>query len=236
MNGRVSLTQRVPAGEVRADRDIFAYPLGTDAADARRGSLRARTTRNGRAGHPTVVAGIQAARRCLGGALDGARLEQLTNFRPELDDAEPSWSADGKRDHLSLQRGTCSGEQRRHLGDERGTARTGAELVKRDEGDERYPSMSPDGTRCCSAATGTGSPATVTRRLAADADGSGVARLTSTTTRGRRPDWSPDGKRIALPGPGRRRQSGDLRHERRRFRPRARDDGPTLRHRSGMVP
>src|SRR3954463_15979004 len=36
LNGRVSLTQRVPAGAVRANRDIFAYPLGTDAADARR--------------------------------------------------------------------------------------------------------------------------------------------------------------------------------------------------------
>jgi len=28
LNGRVSLTQRVPAGAVRANRDIFAYPLG----------------------------------------------------------------------------------------------------------------------------------------------------------------------------------------------------------------
>jgi hypothetical protein len=36
LNGRVSLTQRVPAGEVRANRHIFAYPLGADATDARR--------------------------------------------------------------------------------------------------------------------------------------------------------------------------------------------------------
>ena len=145
VNGRVSLTQRVPAGEVRANRDIFAYPLGTDAADARR---RLTTSTNNEEQSSWSPDGQWIAFKQLDDVWvvrwDGTQLKQLTDFPAELNNTQPSWSADGKqiifRSNADLQPVNVADIWVMNAD---GTDRR--KLVTRDEGDERYPSMSPDG-------------------------------------------------------------------------------------------
>ena len=98
VNGRVSLTQRVPVGEVRANRDIFAYPLGTDAAEARR---RLTTSTNNEEQSSWSPDGQWIAFKQLDDVWvvrwDGTQLKQLTDFPADLNNTQPSWSADGKQ-------------------------------------------------------------------------------------------------------------------------------------------
>ena len=109
MNGRVSLTQRVPAGEVRANRDIFAYSLGTDSA-ARRARLT--FTPNNEEQSSWSPDGQWIAFKQLDDVWvvrwDGTGLQQLTDFPAGLNNTQPSWSPDGA-DHLPLQPRTRAG-------------------------------------------------------------------------------------------------------------------------------
>ena len=68
-------------------------------------------------------------------------------------------------------------------------------LVTRDEGDERYPSMSPDGKRLL---------------FRGDADGTGRVRVTTDPRFDIGPTWSPDGRMIAFTRSAGPSQPGDV--------------------------
>jgi Tol biopolymer transport system component len=198
LNGRVSLTQRVPAGAVRANRDIFAYPLGTDAAAARR---RLTTSTNNEEQSSWSPDGQWIAFKQLDDVWvvrwDGTGLKQLTDFPADLNNTQPSWSADGSqiifRSNFQLHPANIADIWVMNAD---GTNRH--KLVTR-EGDERYPSMSPDGRKLLfrgdwDGVSGNGDEEIFT----ADADGSDQTRLTFNDVEDSSPNWSPDGSRIAL--------------------------------------
>src|SRR4051812_22980515 len=199
LNGRVSLTQRVPAGAVRANRDIFAYPLGADAADARR---RLTNSTNNEEQSSWSPDGQWIAFKQLDDVWvvrwDGTGLKQLTDFPSDLNNTQPSWSADGSqiifRSNFDLHPANIADIWVMNTD---GTNRH--KLVTRDEGDERYPSMSPDGKKLLfrgdwDGISGNGDEEIFT----ANADGSGQTRLTFNDVEDSSPNWSPDGSRIAL--------------------------------------
>jgi WD40-like Beta Propeller Repeat len=198
LNGRVSLTPRVPAGAVRANRDIFAYPLGIDAADARR---RLTFSANNEEQSTWSPDGQWIAFKQLDDVWvvrwDGTGLRQLTDFPADLNNTQPSWSADGTqiiyRSNFDLH--PLNVADIWIMGVD-GTNRR--KLVER-EGDERYPSMSPDGSKLLfrgdwDGVTGNGDEEIFT----ANADGTGITRLTFNDVEDSSPNWSPDGSRIAL--------------------------------------
>jgi Tol biopolymer transport system component len=203
LNGRVSLTQRVPAGAVRANRDIFAYPLGTDAADMRR---RLTLSTNNEEQSSWSPDGQWIAFKELDDVWvvrwDGTGLAQLTDFPADINNTQPSWSADGKQIIFRSNRELAP----RNVADiwamdaPSATSPGGTNqhpLIQR-AGDERYPSMSPDGTKLLfrgdqDEITATGDEEIFT----ANADGTAVTRLTFNNVEDSSPNWSPDGTRIA---------------------------------------
>ena len=198
VNGRVSLTQRVPAGEVRANRDIFAYPLGTDAADARR---RLTTSTNNEEQSSWSPDGQWIAFKQLDDVWvvrwDGTELKQLTDF-PAASTTRSRRGAPTATRSSSAPTPTCTGERRRHLGDER--RRHGPAQARRArEGDERYPSMSPDGKKLLfrgdwDGISGNGDEEIFT----ADADGTRRDATDVQRRRGLVAELVADGTRIAL--------------------------------------
>ena len=98
VNGRVSLTQRVPAGEVRANRDIFAYSIGTDSTSARH---RLTFTTNNEEQSSWSPDGQWIAYKQLDDVWitrwDGTGVKQLTDFPAEINNTQPSWSPDGRQ-------------------------------------------------------------------------------------------------------------------------------------------
>jgi Tol biopolymer transport system component len=199
VNGRVSLTQRVPAGTERANRDIFAYPLGSDAT-ALRTRLTITTDNEEQSSWSPDGQTIAFKRRDAVWTVraDGTGLRQLTALSTNGENnTQPSWSADGGRiiyrsNHalapanvadIWVMNADGSGQK---------------PLVVR-PGDERYPSFSPDGSKVLfrgdtDTITGNGDE----EIYVAASDGSGVTQLTHNAVEDSSPNWSPDGSRIAL--------------------------------------
>jgi Tol biopolymer transport system component len=203
VNGRVSLTQRVPAGAVRANRDIFAYPLGTDAAQARR---RLTFSTNNEEQSSWSPDGQWIAFKQLDDVWvvrwDGTGLAQLTDFPPEINNTQPSWSADGRqiifRSNRELAPRNVADIWAMDAPSDTSPGGTNQHPLIRRAGDERYPSMSPDGTKLLfrgddDEITASGDEEIFT----ANADGTGVTRLTFNAVEDSSPNWSPDGTRIA---------------------------------------
>jgi TolB protein len=198
LNGRVSLTQRVPAGVVRANRDIFAYPLGADSAAAR---WRLTFSTNNEEQSSWSPDGQTIAFKQLDDVWvtrwDSTTATQLTNYPSDLNNTQPSWSPDGKqiiyRSNFDLHPANIADVWAMNAD---GTNQH--KLIARD-GDERYPSMSPDGKKLLfrgdwDGISGNGDEEIFT----ANADGTGLTQLTFNDVEDSSPNWSPDGRRIAL--------------------------------------
>jgi len=199
VNGRVSLTQRVPAGVERANRDIFAYPLGTDAPAMR---ARLTLTPDNEEQSSWSPDGQQIAFKRRDAVWvarwDGTGVRQLTAVSTNgINNTQPSWSADGRRIVFRSNRVLAPA----NVADIWVMNADGSQqkpLVVR-PGDERYPSFSPDGTKVLfrgdlDEITGNGDE----EIYVANADGTGVTQLTKNDVEDSSPNWSPDGKRIAL--------------------------------------
>jgi hypothetical protein len=100
LNGRVSLTQRVPAGAVRANRDIFAYSLGADAAAGR---WRLTFDDDNEEQSSWSPEGPWIAYKRLENlwisCWDGTGNKPLTNYPNALKSTQPSWSPDVTAGH-----------------------------------------------------------------------------------------------------------------------------------------
>ena len=198
VNGRVSLTQRVPAGEVRANRDIFAYSIGTDSTSARH---RLTFTTNNEEQSSWSPDGQWIAYKQLDDVWitrwDGTGVKQLTDFPAEINNTQPSWSPDGRQIIYRSNLNTPD----RNVADVwiMNADGSGQRTLVTRAGDERYPSMSPDGKKVMfrgdwDEISGNGDEEIFT----ANADGSGLTRLTYNGVEDSSPNWSPDGSRIAL--------------------------------------
>ena len=202
VNGRISLTQRVPVtGTVRANRDIFAY-----TRDAAR--TRVTTTSDNEEQSSWSPDGRWVAYKRRDAVYvapwDGSVLPRpLTKPNDGLtNNTQPAWSPDGRRILFRTNRadpsvnvgdvwvmdspfGAVPGEP---------SARP---LVVR-PGDERYPTFSPDGTKLLFRGDDDGiAPSGDEEIYVANADGTGITALTDDAYLDSAPAWSPDGTRIA---------------------------------------
>ena len=201
VNGRISLTQRVPAGPgiARANRDIFAY-----ARDGEAGRVRLTTSLDNEEQSSWSPDGRRIAFKRRDAVwvvnADGSGLQSLTETVITNDahnSTQPSWSPDGTkllfRDNTALQPANIADIW---VMDADGT--NSHPLIAL-PGDERYPSFSPDGTRIAFRGDADGIDASGDEEIyVAGADGSDVVRLTDDDVADSAPSWSPDGTRIAF--------------------------------------
>lgn len=130
---------------------------------------------------------------------DGSRQTNLTNSW--ADDVAPTWAPDGRRIGFVSFRDTAAGKWGMGKGsifamnfDPVGGASGEVWRVTDDGGDDGWPSWSPDGSRIAFHSDRSGNQDI----WLANADGTGLARLTHHPADDRFPNWSPDGTRIAF--------------------------------------
>ena len=201
-NGRIALTQRVPAeGGVRANRDVFAY-----ARDAARTRVTTSTDNEEQSSWSPDGRWIAFKRRdaVYVAPWDGS-VEPRALTKPNdgsTNSTQPAWSPDAR----SIVFRTNRSDPSRNVADVwvmdspfgplpgEPSARP---LVVR-AGDERYPTFSPDGTQLLFRGDDDGIDRSGDEEIyAANADGSGVVALTDDNSVDSAPAWSPDGTRIA---------------------------------------
>ena len=200
VNGRISITQRVPAGDVRANRDIFAY-----TRDFARTRVTTSTDNEEQSSWSPDGGWIAYKRReaVFIAPWDG-RLAPRALTTPsdgDINNTQPAWSPDGDRIVFRTNRSDTA-RPRRNIADvwvmdARAGEPSARPLVER-PGDERYPTFSPDGTRLLFRGDDDGLPNSDDEEIyVANADGSSIVALTDDEYLDSAPAWSPDGTRIA---------------------------------------
>ena len=197
VNGRISLTQRVPAGEVRANRDIFAY-----TRDQTRTRITFTTDNEEQSSWSPDGRWFAFKRRdavYVAPVDDSVPPRPLTKPNDGLtNNTQPAWSPDGARILFRTNRANPS----QNVGDvwvmDVATGEPSAEPLVVRPGDERYPTFSPDGTKLLFRGDADGLPNSDDEEIyVANADGSGITALTDDAHLDSAPAWSPDGRRIA---------------------------------------
>ena len=202
VNGRISLTQRVPAaGGVRANRDIFAY-----ARDAVRTRITTSTDNEEQSSWSPDGLWIAYKRRDAVWVTkwDGSVAPQaLTKPSDGLtNNTQPAWSPDMRTIVFRTNRADPSANvadiwaMDSPFGANPGEPSAHPLVVR--PGDERYPTFSPDGTRLLFRGDDDGiAPSGDEEIYVANADGSDVRALTHDHALDSAPAWSPDGTQIA---------------------------------------
>ena len=197
VNGRISITQRVPAGEVRANRDIFAY-----TRDSARSRITFSTDNEEQSSWSPDGRWFAFKRRdaVYVAPWDGSVPPRpLTKPSDGLtNNTQPAWSPDGARILFRTNRADPSV----NVGDvwimDVATGEPSAQPLVVRPGDERYPTFSPDGTRLLFRGDDDALPNSDDEEIfVANADGSGITALTDDGQLDSAPAWSPDGTRIA---------------------------------------
>jgi Tol biopolymer transport system component len=201
VNGRISLTQRVDAtGGVRANRDVFAY-----ARDGTR--TRVTTTPHNEEQSSWSPDGRWVAYKRLDavhvGRWDaGVEPIELTTPDGQINNTQPAWSPDARSIVFRTNRADPSVNvadvwvMDSPFGPNPGEPSARPLVVR--PGDERYPTLSPDGTRLLFRGDDDGiAPSGDEEIFVANADGTGVTALTDDHALDSAPAWSPDGSRIA---------------------------------------
>jgi TolB protein len=201
LNGRISLTQRVPTGDVRANRDIFAYPIGADALTAR-ARLTTSTDNEEQSSWSPDGQWITYKRRDAVWIVrvDGTSPPQaLTEIvADDSNNTQPAWSPDGRQLVFRSNRASAPA----NVGDiwamDAPSGENQHPLVV-SPGDERYPSLSPDGTKLLFRSDQDAIDADGDEEIyVANADGTNITALTHNTIVDSAPNWSPDGSKIAF--------------------------------------
>lgn len=203
VNGRITLTQRVPAHDgVRANRDILAFArdgVFTPAIFTTDNEQQSSWSPDG-----LWVAHTRRDAVYVGPWDGSAEAQPLTRPNDGLtNNTQPAWSPDGRRIVFRTNRSDPS----RNVADvwvmdsPFGPAPgepSARPLVVR-PGDERYPTFSPDGTRLLFRGDDDGiAPSGDEEIYVARADGSNMVALTDDAALDSAPAWSPDGSRIAF--------------------------------------
>jgi dipeptidyl aminopeptidase/acylaminoacyl peptidase len=202
VNGRISLTQRVPVTDgVRANRDVFAH-----SRDGARTRVTTSTDNEEQSSWSPDGRWVAYKRRdaVYVAPWDGSVPPQpLTKPNDGLtNNTQPAWSPDGRRILFRTNRADSS----KNVGDvwvmdspfgPVPGEPSASPLVVR-PGDERYPTFSPDGTKLLFRGDADGiAPSGDEEIYVANADGSGITALTQDAALDSAPAWSPDGTRIA---------------------------------------
>jgi TolB protein len=200
VNGRISITQRVPAGEVRANRDVFAY-----TRDHARTRVTTSTDNEEQSSWSPDGLWIAYKRReaVYVAPWDGSVAPRAltTPFDGDINNTQPAWSPDGDRIVFRTNRSETA-RPRRNVADvwvmDAPVGEPSARPLVERPGDERYPTFSPDGTRLLFRGDDDGLPNTDDEEiLVANADGGAITALTDDAYLDSAPAWSPDGTRIA---------------------------------------
>ena len=205
LNGRISLTQRVEATPTkRANRDIFAFPLDTDALSA---SLVTLTIDNEEQSSWSPDGQWVAFKRrdaVYVARWDGTGVHALTEtvLSDGSNNTQPSWSADGKQIIFRSNRDAApvnvADIWAMDAPTDTSPGGTNQHAILKSAGDERYPSMSPDGSKLLFRSDQDGAEASGDEEIfVADANGGNVRQLTRNAFVDSAPNWSPDGTHIA---------------------------------------
>jgi TolB protein len=202
VNGRIALTQRVPAQDgVRANRDIFAY-----ARDGTRTRVTISTDNEQQSSWSPDGRWLAHTRRdAVYVAPWDASAMAVPLTKPndgQINNTQPAWSPDGERIVFRTNRSDPSRNvadiwvMDSPLGPVPGEPSARPLVVR--PGDERYPTFSPDGTRLLFRGDEDGiAPSGDEEIYVARADGSDIDALTDDNALDSAPAWSPDGARIA---------------------------------------
>ena len=202
VNGRISLTQRVPAdGGVRANRDIFAY-----ARDVARTRVTTSPDNEEQSSWSPDGRWVAYKRReaVFVAPWDGS-VEPQALTKPNdgtTNNTQPAWSSYGRSIVFRSNRSDPSRNvadvwvMDSPFGAQPGEPSARPLVVR--AGDERYPTFSPDGTRLLFRGDADGADGSGDEEIyVASAGGSGVVALTNDEAIDSAPAFSPDGTQIA---------------------------------------
>ena len=202
VNGRIALTQRVPAHDgVRANRDILAFTregVFTPAIFTRDNEQQPSWSPDG-----LWIAHTRRDAVYVGPWDNSSEAEPLTRPNDGLtNNTQPAWSPDGERIVFRTNRSDPSRNvadiwvMDSPFGPVPGEPSAQPLVVR--PGDERYPTFSPDGSRLLFRGDGDGiAPSGDEEIYVARADGSEIVALTQDDALDSAPAWSPDGTQIA---------------------------------------